>query len=103
VVLPALDDGIGEHAGTSETARDRQLERLGDEDLGLGVALSILEYELGTNDACDDERRGAALDRFADILADALEGICCRAGLLMAAWTGSMMAIKERGRGLQAD
>jgi transposase len=29
--------------------------------------------------------------------------VCCRAGLLMAAWTGSMMAIKERGRGLQAD
>ncbi len=75
VILPPLDDRVGEHAGTGEPARDGQLERIGDEHLGLGVALAILAHELRAYDARDDEGSGAALDRFAHVLANALERV----------------------------
>jgi hypothetical protein len=75
VLLPAPDDRVREHAGSRESSRDGQLERLGDEDFSLRVALAILGHELRPDDPGHDERRRAPLDRLAHVLADALERI----------------------------
>ncbi len=75
VILPAPDDRVGEHAGPGEATRNRQLQGLGDEDLGELVTLTAFEHELRSYDASHDERCRAALDHFAHVLADALECI----------------------------
>ena len=75
MILPALDDRVGEHPRAGQALRNRQVERLGDVDRRRRVTLAILAHELRPRDAHDDERRGPALDRLADFLSDALEGI----------------------------
>jgi hypothetical protein len=47
MVLPSLDDRVGEHARTCELARDRQVERLGDEHMRFRAARSVPEHEAG--------------------------------------------------------
>jgi hypothetical protein len=75
VVLPSLHDRVREHARPGESARDRKECWLRDEDLGLGIALTILAYELRANNARHDEGGRTTLERFADVLSDALEGV----------------------------
>src|SRR5262249_55230883 len=72
MVLPALDDRVGEHAGTGEPFWDRQLRRLADEHLGRRVPLALLTKELRADDSRDDERGRPSLEYFADFLADSL-------------------------------
>src|ERR1700722_2130229 len=75
VVLPALDDRVGEHAGPGKTLRDWKLGGLPNEDRSLRVALAILRHELRSDDPRYDEGCGAPLDRLADVFADALERV----------------------------
>jgi hypothetical protein len=75
VVLPAPHDGLGEEPGSGEAARDRQLRRLGLQDLRFGGAGMILRDELRLVHADHDDRRPAVLDGLADILSDAPERV----------------------------
>src|SRR6202012_4973592 len=75
VVLPPPHDRIGEHSWACESARDRQVQGLREEDLRQRVAIAILGQELGSDDARDDDRGGPALDDLAHLLADALERV----------------------------
>jgi hypothetical protein len=73
VILPALDDRIGEHAGTCEPFLNRLLEWLADKYVRRCVSVTVLANELRPDDPSYDERRRAPLHDLADLLADTLE------------------------------
>jgi hypothetical protein len=75
VILPALDDGIGEKAGASDTAWNRKLRGLGHQHCGAECLTLALADELGFDHLDHNGRGRAPLDHFAALTADALEGI----------------------------
>jgi len=46
VILPPLDDRVGEHSGAREPLGNRQLRRLADQNRRLGIVLSVFGNEL---------------------------------------------------------
>jgi hypothetical protein len=73
-VLPALDDGDGEHPGAGQAALNRALWRLRDLHRRLVDSLLalVLADKLRPHDPHHDQRRGPALEHLADLLADPL-------------------------------
>ena len=75
VILPALDDGLGQHSRAGESPWNGKIGRRRDEDIGLGIALAIFAHELRAHDARNDEGSGSTLDDLGDVLADPIERI----------------------------
>jgi len=75
MILPALDDGIGQQAGARAAARDGQLGTLGAQHLGAQRPLARLADKLLLDHLHHDQRGRAALDDFALLDADHRERI----------------------------
>src|SRR6185369_2356380 len=75
MVLPASNDGVGEHRGASEASLDWKLKGGRSEYVRCRAALLVLANELLVRDGYDHARSRATLQHLARFAANQLEGV----------------------------
>ena len=93
VILPALDDRVGQHAGPGHPALDRQLGRLGHEHLGLRRCRVALRMNFGfiISTTTTDAGRRSSTSRLST-------PICAKASSPSRSTSGGSTSIVTRGR-----